>query len=64
MKLNNSQYDSIMRMYNAKQNKSRTLQTERYEEVCAKIPEYEALCQRSASLSADAARRAEFIRAV
>lgn len=58
MKLNNSQYDSIMRMYNAKQNKSRTLQTARYEEVCAKAPEYEALCQRSASLSAEAARRA------
>ncbi len=58
MKLNNSQYDSLMRMYDAKQNKSRTLKTQRYEEVCAIIPEYEALCQEAATLSADAARRA------
>lgn len=58
MKLNNSQYDTIMRMYDARQSRSRQEQSRRYEEVCQRIPEYPELRKRTAELSAAAARSA------
>lgn len=58
MKLTNSQYDAIMRLYDAKQSRSRNRCRLRTEELYAKLPEYKALCQETASLSADAARSA------
>ncbi len=58
MKLNNSQYDTIMRMYDAKQSRARAEQNSRYEEINARLPEYDALRKESAEISAEAARAA------
>ena len=58
MKLNNSQYDTIMRMYDAKQSRARAEQSSRYEEINARLPEYDALRKESAEVSAEAARAA------
>ena len=38
MKLNNSQYDAIMRMYDAKQSHARAVQNSRCEEINARLP--------------------------
>ena len=58
MKLNNSQYDTIMRMYDAKQSRARAEQSARYEEINTRLPEYDALRKESAEVSAEAARAA------
>lgn len=58
MKLNNSQYDTIMRMYDARQSHARAVQNSRYEEINAHLPEYDALRKESAEVSAEAARAA------
>lgn len=58
MKLNNSQYDAIMRMYDAKQSHARAVQSSRCEEINARLPEYDALRKESAKVSAEAARAA------
>lgn len=58
MKLNNSQYDAIMRMYDAKQSHARAVQNSRCEEINAHLPEYDALRKESAKVSAEAARAA------
>lgn len=58
MKLNNSQYDAIMRMYDARQGKARAELNRRYEEISARLPEYDALRQETAQVSAAAARAA------
>ena len=41
MKLNNSQYDTIMRMYDTRQSHARAVQNSRIEEINARIPEYD-----------------------
>ena len=58
MKLNNSQYDAIMRMYDAKQSHARAVQNLCCEEINARLPEYDALRKESAEVSAEAARAA------
>ena len=58
MKLTNSQYDTIMRMYDAKQSRAREKCSRRQEELRAKLPEYDALCRKVAQISADAVRSA------
>lgn len=58
MKLNNSQYDTIMRMYDAKQSHARAVQSARYEEINARLPEYDELRKETAAISAEAARAA------
>ena len=58
MKLNNSQYDAIMRMYDAKQSHARAVQNLRCEEINARLPEYDTLRKESAEVSAEAARAA------
>lgn len=58
MKLNNSQYDAIMRMYDAKQSHARAVQNSRCEEINTRLPEYDALRKESAKVSAEAARAA------
>ena len=58
MKLNNSQYDAIMRMYDSRQSRARAEQNRRYEEISAKLPEYDVLRQETAQVSAAAARAA------
>ena len=58
MKLNNSQYDTIMRMYDAKQSHARAVLNSRYEEISVRIPEYDELRKETASIAAEAARAA------
>ncbi len=58
MKLNNSQYDTIMRMYDTKQSHARAVQSARYEEINARLPEYDELRKETAAISAEAARAA------
>lgn len=58
MKLNNSQYDTIMRMYDAKQSHARAVLNSRYEEISVRIPEYDELRKETAAVAAEAARAA------
>ena len=58
MKLNNSQYDTIMRMYDTRQSHARAVQNSRIEEINARIPEYDELRKETAAVSAEAARAA------
>ena len=58
MKLNNSQYDTIMRMYDAKQSHARAVLNSRYEEISVRIPEYDELRKDTAAVAAEAARAA------
>ena len=58
MKLNNSQYDTIMRMYDTRQSHARAVQNSRTEEINARIPEYDELRKETAAVSAEAARAA------
>jgi len=58
MKLNNSQYDTIMRMYDAKQSHARAVLNSRCEEISVRIPEYDELRKETASIAAEAARAA------
>ena len=58
MKLNNSQYDTIMRMYDTRQSHARAVQNSRIEEINARIPEYDELRKETATVSAEAARAA------
>lgn len=58
MKLNNSQYDTIMRMYDAKQSHARAVLNSRYEEISVRIPEYDELRKETAVVAAEAARAA------
>lgn len=58
MKLTNSQYDAIMRQYDAKQSISRNTLAKRTNEVNSRIPEYAELTQETTSLYASAARNA------
>lgn len=58
MKLSNSQYDQIMRMYDVKQNKARNTALLHQKEVITKYPEYKKLCDEITTLSANAARSA------
>lgn len=57
MALTNSQFNSILRGYEAAQNKNAQLHRERTEQVYAAIPEYEALEQEISRISVGCARR-------
>ncbi|MBO5292168.1 MAG: ATP-binding protein [Lachnospiraceae bacterium] len=57
MSLTNAQYDSILRTYEEKQNRSRRLLNDRREEVYTKIPSYEALEHETASISVEQGKR-------
>lgn len=56
MGLTNSQYAGIMREYDQKQYRHRDLVTQRRDEICQRIPEYESVQEDIARLSIDAAR--------
>ena len=56
MALTNSQYDAIMRDYNARQTLSRLSLEERTNKVYATIPEYKKLLDTIGELSVDAAK--------
>lgn len=55
MRLNNSQYASIMRMYDARQDTCRQEMNRRTELVKAKIPEFSSICEEATSEAAQAA---------
>lgn len=53
MSLSNSQYDSILRTYEAKQSRSHFLQKSRKDEVFEKVPAYAELERQTASISVE-----------
>lgn len=57
MGLNTSQYQSVMRIYEQKQSKSRSILRSRYEEVYAKSPEFKALDESVSALSVQHGKR-------
>lgn len=56
MVLNNSQYDEIMREYEARQTRTRHELDRKTAEVFIAIPEYKTLCDKISQLSVDAAK--------
>ena len=57
MALNNSQYDTIIRTYEQKQQKTRTALDKRYETVYCRVPEYKKIQQQISELSVKQARK-------
>ena len=58
MNLKNSQYQAIMRQYDLRQLQHRHLQSQRYQEICDRLPAYRQLEEETASFCADRARAA------
>ena len=58
MNLKNSQYQAIMRQYDLLQLQHRHLQSQRYQEICDRLPAYRQLEEETASFCADRARAA------
>ena len=58
MNLKNSQYQAIMRQYDLRQLQHRHLQSQRYQEICDRLPAYRLLEEETASFCADRARAA------
>lgn len=56
MNLKNSQYQAIMRQYDLRQLQHRHLQSQRYQEICDRLPAYRQLEEETASFCADRAR--------
>ena len=49
MNLKNSQYQAIMRQYDLRQLQHRHLQSQRYQEICDRLPAYRQLEEETAS---------------
>ena len=58
MNLKKSQYQAIMRQYDLRQLQHRHLQSQRYQEICDRLPAYRQLEEETASFCADRARAA------